>query len=64
MDRWRNEEVGCKVAVRKNMNNRLSWKVLKWFGYLERMSRKHLTKIMYKSEAKVEEIEAFFTRGC
>ena len=49
-NRLRNVSVGKRVGVKEEMSKRVDRKVLKWFGYVQRMGDERLTKKVYNSE--------------
>ena len=49
-NRLRNVEVRERVGVKEEMSKRVDQKVLKWFGYVQRMGDERLTKKVYNSE--------------
>ena len=52
MDRVRNEVVRGRVGVPEKLSGRVDRKVLKWFGHVERMGSKRMTKRVYMSEVE------------
>ena len=52
MDRVRNEVVRERVGVPEKLSGRVDWKVLKWFGHVERMGSERMTKRVYMSEVE------------
>ena len=46
------EEVRCRIGVRKKKSVRTNCLVLKWFGYVQLMSEKQQTRMVYKLDVK------------
>ena len=57
MNRWGNKEVN-RGSVREKKSNKVDQKILKWFGYIERMSGEQFTRGLVSLRWKVEGIEA------
>ena len=44
MDRVSNEEVCKRAGIERELTSRVDWKVLRWFGHMERMDENCMTR--------------------
>ena len=44
MDRGRNEEVCIRAGIERELSSRADQRVLRWFGYVERMDEYHMAE--------------------
>ena len=50
MDRVRNEEVHRRAGIERELANRADQRVLRWFGYVERMDEYRMAKRVLMAE--------------
>ena len=59
----RNNDVRRRVLVRKNKNDSLERKVIKWFGHREYIRGEQMTKRLYESKVEKIGLETDLVRG-
>ena len=52
MDRVRNEEVCRRAGIERELASRAVWRVLRWFGYVERMDEYRVARRVLMAEVR------------
>ena len=63
MDRVRNEEVHRRAGIERELKSRVGQRVLRWFGYVERMDECHLTRRVLMAEVSVGQVQGRLRLG-
>ena len=66
MDRVRNEEVRSTPGIERELASRMDQRVLRWFGYVERMNKYHMTNCVLMAEVngvRVQDRPRLVSRG-
>ena len=56
MDRVRNEEVCRRAGIEMELASRADQRVLRWFGYVERMDDYHMARRVLMAEVSGERV--------